>query len=346
MKLLKIVLFLLALVVLVSAQWDKDDYEIFELQAALEKDEGEGATFYSFFNLTKGATAQEIRKAYRARSMELHPDKHQGRANAARRFERLGVINKILRDHRRDRYDHFLSNGFPKWRGSGYFYARYRPGLGSVFVFLALVTAGIELVIKRINYTRDRKRLDALIMTAKVLAWGPRFRSIEAGLKADKSDDLNNKGVIVPPEKRVRVPLSGLDVPPLAPKRADEDERAYWDNDEKAVRKAIAANSVNSACCSGDSAPRKQIDAMVTRESEVFIMDPYTNDWVPLDDTAAPKPSMLDTWPARMLGNCAALVTGKRSDNVDVNQDANGATDNMAVAAGSPKKKGNKKKLQ
>lgn len=37
------------------------------------------------------------------------PDKHPNNPTATKRFERLGVIIKILRDERRDRYDHFLT---------------------------------------------------------------------------------------------------------------------------------------------------------------------------------------------------------------------------------------------
>jgi len=28
------------------------------------------------------------------------------------------------------RYDFFYKNGVPKWRGTGYYYSRFRPGLG------------------------------------------------------------------------------------------------------------------------------------------------------------------------------------------------------------------------
>lgn len=45
--------------------------QIFELQAALESSEGKGVTFYSMLNLTKEATAQQIKTAYRKRSVEL-----------------------------------------------------------------------------------------------------------------------------------------------------------------------------------------------------------------------------------------------------------------------------------
>ena len=32
--------------------------------------------------------------------------------------------------HERHRYDFFYKNGVPKWRGTGYYYSRFRPGLG------------------------------------------------------------------------------------------------------------------------------------------------------------------------------------------------------------------------
>ncbi|MCO5589977.1 hypothetical protein L7F22_043946 [Adiantum nelumboides] len=349
MRLFSILFILFAAVLLVRAQWDKDDYEIFELQAALEKDEGEGTNFYSFFNLTRSASAKDIRKAYRARSMELHPDKHASNPAAARRFERLGVINKILRDHRRDRYDHFLTNGFPKWRGSGYFYARYRPGLISVLVFLVLITSTIELVIKTINYKRDQERLKSLITTAKVLAWGPRFRSIEDGLKT--GDNSQNKNVIVPGEKKVRVPLSGLDIPEITPRKPEEDETAYWDNDEKAVRKAIAAGtSANNNSALEYGSTRRYADALVTRESEVLIMDPVSKEWTPLDLSSNPKPSFSNTWSFNLVRGIVAKVVPSSGGGA-IHSELQGSDNNASnavssVDGSSSKKRKNKKKQQ
>ena len=66
------------------------------------------------------------------------------------RFARLGVISTILRNKEGreryvigssqpccsqaltffNRYDFFYKNGVPKWRGTGYYYSRFRPGLG------------------------------------------------------------------------------------------------------------------------------------------------------------------------------------------------------------------------
>ncbi len=99
-----------------AVQWDKDDQEIFQLQSALEKSEGKGANFYTILAIPRTSSSAEIKRAYRKKSLELHPDKNAGVAGAQQRFERLGLVYKILRDGRKDRYDHFLSKGFPKWR--------------------------------------------------------------------------------------------------------------------------------------------------------------------------------------------------------------------------------------
>jgi DnaJ family protein C protein 1 len=195
------------------------------------------------------------------------------------------------------------SNGFPRWRGSGYYYARFRPGLGLVGAFLVLVTSSIQLLVKHLNYTRDRKRLENLTTSAKLLAWGPRFRSIEAGLENDNLAAYN-KNIIVPAEKKVRVPLSGFDLTPPAPKTEGMDEKEYWDNDEKLVRKLMAKSASNGSEPEG---PRRFIDALVTKEA-VFIISPGSKEWIPLDENAAPKPTAKDTWPFTLALAVAAKV--------------------------------------
>ena len=101
-----------------AARWSTQDYEIFDVQRGLEQNEGHNATFYSFLNLTKQtrSTTDDISKAYRKRSLEIHPDKNVGVKGAQKRFERLGLIAKMLRTPEvRTRYDFFYVNGFPKW---------------------------------------------------------------------------------------------------------------------------------------------------------------------------------------------------------------------------------------
>lgn len=68
--------------------------EIFDLVSALEAAEGPKVDFYSFLNVSPSATTSEISKAYRRRSLEIHPD----RGGDPDRFARMGTIAEILRD--------------------------------------------------------------------------------------------------------------------------------------------------------------------------------------------------------------------------------------------------------
>jgi len=170
--------------------WTKEDHEIFDLVSALEKAEGKGTTFYSWLDVPTSASATDIGKAYRKKSVTLHPDKNSGVKNIEERFARLGVIAKILRNKEdRERYDFFYKNGVPVWRGTGYYYERFRPGLGTVLVFLTLVTSGLQHVISQYNRTRDLARIERFVRLAKAAAYGP-------------------KGVPVEGKRKVRVPLS------------------------------------------------------------------------------------------------------------------------------------------
>ncbi|KDQ20672.1 hypothetical protein BOTBODRAFT_26686 [Botryobasidium botryosum FD-172 SS1] len=203
--------FLFALIFLVSTAlaWTKEDYEIFDLVGAIEAAEGPGTTFYSWLGVAPTATTQEISKAYRRKSVALHPDKNPGVKNIQKRFARLGVVAQILRDHEgRKRYDFFYKNGVPKWRGTGYYYSRFRPGLGAVLLFLALLTSTLQHVISRMNHKRDLARIDDIARQAKLQAWGPRMvplegqRKVRVGLGGHPGQDEGGRGidVLVSPE--------------------------------------------------------------------------------------------------------------------------------------------------
>lgn len=153
------------------------DQEIFRLRDEVALSEGDDVSFYDFLDIKNNANQDEINKAYRKKSKLLHPDKvtrqfvadkstgkdkkktgkkpgvnvskgpSQAEIDAAGkaasdRFTRLGLIAKILRGPGRERYDHFLNNGFPKWKGTGYYYARFRPGVGSVLIGLFIFVGG------------------------------------------------------------------------------------------------------------------------------------------------------------------------------------------------------------
>lgn len=146
------------------------DQEIFRLRDEIALSEGPEVTFYDFLNLKPNANHDEITKAYKKRSLQLHPDKVKQKFIASRtkstdkskkpagrpsnaeinaaakaasdRFARLGLVQKLLKGPERARYDHFLSNGFPVWKGTGYYYARFRPGFGTVLLGLFIFVGG------------------------------------------------------------------------------------------------------------------------------------------------------------------------------------------------------------
>lgn len=181
--------------------WTNEDHELFDIVSALESAEGKGTTFYSFLNTTKSATDKEINKAYRKRSLELHPDKNPDDKKIQDRFARLGLITNILRDaEKRKRYDFFYENGVPKWRGTGYYYSRYRPGLGSVVGGLFVFSLFIQYIFLYLTARVQKMRITAFRNQALEAAWGPTKQSQPGKKKlkvktGDQGDPLGLPGV-------------------------------------------------------------------------------------------------------------------------------------------------------
>ncbi|WWD21120.1 hypothetical protein CI109_105601 [Kwoniella shandongensis] len=148
--------------------WSKEDYEIFDLVSALETAEGKGVDFYNHIGVEPSASTSEITKAYRKKSLALHPDKNPGVKNIQERFARLGVIAQILRSPEgRERYNFFHKNGVPRWRGTGYYYSRYRPTLSHTLMFLVLLTSGLHYLVLNLNYRKHQRRIEYFINSAR-----------------------------------------------------------------------------------------------------------------------------------------------------------------------------------
>lgn len=216
---------LLALLTPLTAAWSKEDREIFRLRDELAAHEGPDVTFYDFLGVTPSASQDDINKAYRKKSRSLHPDKVKQQLTAERakakkdkeknsknkkpgvnvakpptqseikaaikvasdRQARLSIVANILKGPGRARYDHFMSNGFPVWKGTNYFYERYRPGLGTVMtgVFIAL-GGGAHYLALYMGWKRQREFVERYIKFARRAAWGdnlgiPNMPAVDVG---------------------------------------------------------------------------------------------------------------------------------------------------------------------
>lgn len=175
---------------------DNLDREIFRIRDEISAHETDtSATFYDILGILPSASHDDITKAYRQQTRFLHPDKvkqkiraekdkgnkkkpSQSEINAAvkeagERQARLSLIANILRGPERDRYDHFLTNGFPLWKGTDYYYNRFRPGLGTVMVGVFLLGGGfMHYIILYMSWKRQTEFVGRYIKFARDTAWG------------------------------------------------------------------------------------------------------------------------------------------------------------------------------
>ncbi|EPY52048.1 DNAJ domain-containing protein Erj5 [Schizosaccharomyces cryophilus OY26] len=126
---------------------------------------GEKITFYELLGVSSKASIKEINRAYRKKSILYHPDKNPSTKEL---YTLLGLIVNILRNSdTRKRYDHFLKSGFPRWKGTAYLYSRYRPGLGTVLILLAVFITFAHLMMRLLSVKRQKKIMQDHIDVAR-----------------------------------------------------------------------------------------------------------------------------------------------------------------------------------
>src|SRR6056297_288719 len=76
--------------------------------------------YYEVLGLSKGASADEIKKAYRQKAKELHPDRNKDNPESERQFKEAGEAYDILKDpEKKAAYDRFGHAAFEGGMGGG-----------------------------------------------------------------------------------------------------------------------------------------------------------------------------------------------------------------------------------
>ena len=76
--------------------------------------------YYKILGVSKSASASEIKKAYRKKALQYHPDKNPGDANAEQQFKNAAEAYEILSDQqKRQQYDQFGHAAFEGGQGFG-----------------------------------------------------------------------------------------------------------------------------------------------------------------------------------------------------------------------------------
>ena len=91
--------------------------------------------YYEILGVSKNATAAEIKKAYRKKALEYHPDKNPGDKEAEEKFKEAAQAYEILSDEqKRAQYDQYGHAAFEGGAGDGYRFSIFDSELVILFV--------------------------------------------------------------------------------------------------------------------------------------------------------------------------------------------------------------------
>ena len=74
-----------------------------------------GKDYYKILGILKGASEDDVRKAYRKMALKFHPDKNKS-AGAEEKFKEIAEAYEVLSDKRkREIYDKYGEEGLKGW---------------------------------------------------------------------------------------------------------------------------------------------------------------------------------------------------------------------------------------
>ncbi|KAF3762624.1 hypothetical protein M406DRAFT_219944, partial [Cryphonectria parasitica EP155] len=372
---------LLAVLSPLTAAWSKDDREIFRVRDELAQFEGPDVTFYDFLGVTPSASQDDINKAYRKKSRLLHPDKVKQQLTAERtkakkdakknkkagvtvakapsqseiktavkeasdRQARLSIVANILRGPGRERYDHFMANGFPVWKGTGYYYNRYRPGLGTVMtgVFLAL-GGGAHYIALYMGWKRQRDFVERYIKFARHAAWGDNLGINMPGL--DAGAPVGTAAPPMPEEDPRAMPTN------RRMRRMQERENKKESSQERGgsnVRRKLAARAAQGSGTAtpvpAEGGPQGAKKRVVAENGKILVVDSLGDVYLEqededgnvelflLDPNEIGKPTINDTALVRMpiwfYGLTVGRILNKKNPNTE--DDVEGEEEDIIAA--------------
>lgn len=347
-----------------------------------------------FLGVTPTVSHPDLIKAFRKKSKQIHPDKvkrsfiasyakpkkgqdknrkpgvHVSKGpsdkeiqravkQATERYARLGIVADILKGPGRDRYNHFLNNGFPIWKGTGYYYSRFRPGLGTVLIGLFLSFGGAAhygaLIL---SWKRQRAFVDRYIRHARRAAWGD-----ELGIKGLPGTDSGN----------VNAPASSVDTGEGAVAMNRRQKRQMDRGNKKESKKGKAPKSSGTSTPTegggeGDSpTPSGERKRVMAENGKVLIVDSIGNVFLEeeneegetqeflLDISDIPRPTFRDTavfqlppWIVRKaLGRLFGSARAEPEDSIETEIIVNNADQEITqdvASNGRSKGSGNSRK--
>ncbi len=205
--------------------------------------------------VTKPPTQSEIKNAVKV---------------ASERQSRMNIVGNILKGPGRARYDHFLAHGFPVWKGTEYYYSRYRPGLGTVLVgCLIFGGGGFHYLALYMSWKRQREFVERYIKFARHAAWG---------------DNLVVPGLETAPPPPPAPPADDDQQPPMAMNRKqrrmqERDARKESGKEGRRVGRVRgrvgqqasgSATPVSQAQGPGPTGPKKRV---VAENGKVLVVD-------------------------------------------------------------------------